>query len=71
MAQLSKHDKALSWLSILQNKSLCFKETKCVYCESKFGAKRIYPQNDSLDKREAQLEILVVARELLHSKEEE
>lgn len=28
-------------------------------------------QNDSLDEREAQLDILVVARELLHRKEEE
>ena len=51
MAPSSKYDKALSWLSILRNKSLCFKETKCVCCESKFGAERMCSQNDSLDER--------------------
>ena len=71
MAPSSKYDKALSWLSILRNKSLCFKETKCVCCESKFGAERMCSQNDSLDEREAQPDILVVTRELLHRKEEE
>lgn len=70
MAPSSKYDKALSWLSILWNKSLCFKETKCGCCESKFGAERMRSPNDSLDEREAQLDILVVAGEL-HRKEEE
>lgn len=70
MAPSSKYDKALSWLSILRNKSLCFKETKCGCCEPKFGAERMRSPNDSLDEREAQLDILVVAGEL-HRKEEE
>lgn len=51
--------------------SLCFSKIKCVYYESKFGPQGFYSQTDSLDERDVQLEILVVAREIPHTRKAE
>lgn len=55
----------------LWNISLCFSKIKCVYYESKFGAQRFYSQTNSLDERDVQLEILMVAKEIPHTQKKE